>query len=125
MDSLAALKLYQEVFGVACVEATALQRGENEVVFTLHGARFHMLDQNEQFQLKAPEKGMVLPVWFNMLVEDIHLYKIKKLLPEKDRSCHLMCTHHHALPVLRSGAPSAPTKHTAFGAALISPFIQA
>lgn len=45
------------------------------MVFTLHGARFHMLDQNEQFQLKAPEKGMVLPVWFNVLVEDIHLTK--------------------------------------------------
>lgn len=70
-DSLAALKLYQEVFGVACVEATALQRGENEVVFTLHGTRFHMLDQNEQFQLKAPAKGTILPFWFNVLAEDI------------------------------------------------------
>lgn len=74
-DSLAAFKLYQELFGVACVEATALQRGENEAVLTLHGARFHMLDQNEQFKLNAPEKGMVPPVWFNVLVEDIHLTK--------------------------------------------------
>ncbi len=70
-DSLAALKLYQEVFGVECVEATALQKGENEVVFTLYGARFHMLDQNQQFHLKAPAKGAALPFWFNVMVEDI------------------------------------------------------
>lgn len=70
-DCLAAFGLYREVFGAESVEATNLPKGQNEVVFTLHGVRFHMLDQNEEFQLRAPAKGMVLPCWMNVLVEDI------------------------------------------------------
>lgn len=38
-DSLKALELYEKIFGVDRVEVTNFPRGENEVVFTLHGVR--------------------------------------------------------------------------------------
>lgn len=68
-DSLGALALYEKVFDVERVEVTDLPRGQNEVVFTLYGTRFHMLDENEQFGLKAPCAQQ--SVWFNILVPDI------------------------------------------------------
>lgn len=70
-DSLAALDLYTKVFGAETVEATSFDKGLNEVVFTIFGSRFHMLDENEEYQLFAPKEGTPLPMWLNLMVEDI------------------------------------------------------
>ncbi|CUH95838.1 hypothetical protein P22_1923 [Propionispora sp. 2/2-37] len=53
-DSLKALELYEKVFDLQRVEVTNFPRGENGVIFTLYGVRFHMLDENPKFGLKAP-----------------------------------------------------------------------
>ncbi len=72
-DSVAALKLYESIFGDAVqrVEVTALDVGMNEAVFTLYGTRFHMLDENPEYQMFAPKKGEGKPIWFNVVVPDI------------------------------------------------------
>lgn len=70
-DSLAALKLYEKIFPVERVEVTDLPRGQNEAVFTIYGVRFHMLDENPEFQLLAPKADAPQSIWFNVLVPDI------------------------------------------------------
>ena len=70
-DSLQTLALYQKLFEVEPIEVTDFSRGENEAVFTLYGVRFHLLDENPQFQLIAPKPGDPKPVWFNITVPDI------------------------------------------------------
>lgn len=70
-DSLKALELYEKIFDIQRVEVSDFPRGENEVVFTLYGVRFHMLDENPEFQLKAPTPDDPKPIWFNILVPDI------------------------------------------------------
>lgn len=70
-DSPAALKLYENIFEVELVEVTDLNKGLNEAVFTIYGVRFHLLDENPQYQLIAPKDGDPKPVWFNILVPDI------------------------------------------------------
>ena len=70
-DSLEAFEVYNKVFGAEAVEKTAYDRGLNEVVFTIFGARFHMLDENPDHHLVAPKEGQGGSVWFNLMVEDI------------------------------------------------------
>lgn len=70
-DSLKALALYEQIFEIEPIEVTDFPQGQNEVVFTLYGVRFHMLDENPQFELIAPKPGDPKPIWFNILVEDI------------------------------------------------------
>lgn len=70
-DSLKALELYEKIFEIERVEVTDFPKGENEVVFTLYGVRFHMLDENPNFGLKAPEPDKPNTIWFNILVPDI------------------------------------------------------
>lgn len=70
-DSLKALELYEEIFDVKRVEVTNFPKGQNEVVFTLYGVRFHMLDENPDFGLFAPKKDKPNTIWFNILVPDI------------------------------------------------------
>ena len=70
-DSLEALKLYESIFDIERVEVTDFPTGENEAVFTFYGVRFHVLDENPQFELKAPGPGEVKSFWFNILVPDI------------------------------------------------------
>ncbi|HYE80555.1 MAG TPA: VOC family protein [Clostridia bacterium] len=70
-DSLKALELYEKVFDIERVEVTDFPKGENEVVFTLYGVRFHMLDENPEFGLKAPNPDEPKAIWFNILVPDI------------------------------------------------------
>lgn len=71
-DSLKALELYESIFSIERVEVTDFPRGENEVVFTLYGVRFHLLDENPQFFLQAPRPGDPKPIWFNIVVPDIN-----------------------------------------------------
>ncbi|MEN6324559.1 MAG: VOC family protein [Syntrophomonas sp.] len=70
-DSVKALELYERVFGAERVEATAYENGLNEAVFTIFGTRFHLLDENAEYQLFAPKDGERKPMWLNVLVPDI------------------------------------------------------
>ena len=70
-DSLEALKLYEQLFDIKVIEKSELPRGQNEAVFTLYDMRFHMLDENKEFNLHAPVKGGSTSLWFNVLVEDL------------------------------------------------------
>ena len=70
-DSLNALELYQKIFEMEPIEVTDFLTGENEVVFSLYGVRFHMLDENPQFEMIAPKPGDPKPIWFNIMVPDI------------------------------------------------------
>ncbi len=70
-DSLAALALYEKIFEVQRVEVTSFPKGQNEAIFTVYGVRFHMLDENPEFQLVAPKPGVPQSMWLNVLVPDI------------------------------------------------------
>jgi PhnB protein len=70
-DCLQACALYQKIFDIEPIEGTDFPTGENEVVFTLYGTRFHLLDENPEFQLIAPKPGDPKPIWFNITVQDI------------------------------------------------------
>jgi len=70
-DSLRALELYEKIFDIQRVEVSNFPKGENEVIFTLYGVRFHMLDENPKFHLQAPKPNGLKSIWFNILVPDI------------------------------------------------------
>ena len=70
-DSLAALKCYERIFDVERIEVTDLKTGENEVVFSIHGTKFHLLDENPDFHLKAPDSDRPISMWINVTVPDI------------------------------------------------------
>lgn len=70
-DSLEALALYEQIFEIEREEVTDFSRGQNEVIFTLYGTRFHMLDENPKFNLIAPKPGQAQSSWVNVLVPDI------------------------------------------------------
>lgn len=70
-DSLKALELYEKIFEIERVEVTNFPQGQNEVVFNLYGVRFHMLDENREFQLIAPTAEDPKTMWLNIMVEDI------------------------------------------------------
>lgn len=70
-DSLSALELYEKIFDIERVEVTNIPKGGNEAIFTLYGVRFHMLDENLQFNLVAPTQDDPKSIWFNILVPDI------------------------------------------------------
>ena len=78
-DSLQALALYEKLFDIEPIEVTEFSRSENEVIFALHGVRFHLLDENPQFQLIAPKPGDPKPIWFNITVPDIEATYAKAL----------------------------------------------
>lgn len=71
-DSLKALELYEKIFEIERVEVTNFPKGQNEAVFTLHGVRFHMLDENPPFGLTAPNPDKPNSMWFNITVSDIN-----------------------------------------------------
>ncbi|WP_428912670.1 VOC family protein [Niallia sp. Krafla_26] len=70
-DSLQALELYEKIFEIERVEVSNFPRGQNEAVFTLYGVRFHMLDENPEFQLIAPTPENPKTSWMNIAVPDI------------------------------------------------------
>ncbi len=78
-DSLEALALYERIFQVQRVEVTAYPKGMNEVVFTLYGARFHMLDENPAYGMAAPKSGDPKPIWYNVIVPDIQTVYAKAM----------------------------------------------
>lgn len=70
-DSLKALAFYHEIFGVETLEVSNYDRGLNEAVFILYGTRFHLLDENPEYQLFAPKDTEGRPYWINVVVENI------------------------------------------------------
>lgn len=70
-DSLESFELYSSIFDLEIVESTNFDKGLNEVIFTMYGVRFHLLDENEEHQLIAPKEGDSKPLWVNVLVPDI------------------------------------------------------
>jgi len=70
-DTVSALKLYEGIFETVRIEATEMEKGSNEAVFTMYGIRFHLLDENEKYQLIAPKPGDPKPMWINVSVPDI------------------------------------------------------
>ncbi len=70
-DSLKALALYESIFDVERVEVTSFEKGRNEAVFNMYGTRFHLLDENVEYQMVAPKPGDPKPMWLNVLVSDI------------------------------------------------------
>lgn len=69
-DSIEAIEFYEKIFDLERIEVTDFPRGQNEVVFSIYGTRFHMLDENEEFHLMAPKED-VMSIWFNVMVPDI------------------------------------------------------
>ena len=70
-DSIKALELYEKIFDIEVVEVSNFPRGENEAVFTLYGVRFHLLDENPDFHLNAPNPEHPKTSWVNVTVPDI------------------------------------------------------
>ena len=70
-DVLKAFELYERIFDLEQVEATDYPPGSNEVIFTMYGTRFHMLDENMEYHLAAPKEGDPKPMWINVAVPDI------------------------------------------------------
>ncbi|WP_195267883.1 VOC family protein [Eubacterium sp. 1001713B170207_170306_E7] len=70
-DSLKALEVYEKIFEVKRIEVTDYPKGSNEAVFTIYETRFHMLDENPEYQLAAPQPGQPQSIWYNVLVPDI------------------------------------------------------
>lgn len=71
-DSLGALSVYERIFEVERVEVTSFPTGRNEAVFTIYGTRFHMLDENAEYQLYAPKPGETKSFWINVTIPDIN-----------------------------------------------------
>ncbi|TCM67072.1 putative glyoxalase superfamily protein PhnB [Acinetobacter calcoaceticus] len=78
-DSLQALAFYQQIFAVEPVEVGDFILGQNSVIMKIYDTRFHMLDENLDFNLKAPTTDAYLPFWFNVTVPDIELVYAKAL----------------------------------------------
>lgn len=70
-DSIQALELYEKIFDVQRIEATNLEKGFNEAVFTIYGTRFHILDENPDYGMVAAKPGDPKSIWFNIVVPDI------------------------------------------------------
>jgi len=70
-DCIAALDFYEKIFDIEIVEKTSHARGSNEAVFNMYGTRFHLLDENQQFALLAPQPGQPHNMWVNVLVSDV------------------------------------------------------
>ena len=71
INSLEALALYERIFDTERIEATNYKKGLNEAIFTMYGGRFHLLDENAEYQLTAPREGDAKPMWVNVLVPNI------------------------------------------------------
>jgi PhnB protein len=78
-DSRAALVLYEKIFDVKRIEVTSFGKGFNEAMFSIYGTRFHLLDENPQYQLAAPRPGDPKPIWINVIIPDINATFAKAL----------------------------------------------
>ncbi|MCL2573159.1 MAG: VOC family protein [Defluviitaleaceae bacterium] len=70
-DSIKALELYEKIFDIERVEITDMGEQGSEAVFTIYGTRFHLLNENHDFHLYAPQEGVPQSMWLNISVPDI------------------------------------------------------
>ena len=70
-DSIKAAEIYEKVFGAEILEVTSEEKGLNEALFNIFGARFHILDENEEDEMEGPVKDEPNPMWCNFLVENL------------------------------------------------------
>lgn len=70
-DCLQALALYEKIFETQRIEVTSVEKGGNEAVFTMYGARFHIFDENPAMGMVAPQEGVVGSTWMNITVADL------------------------------------------------------
>lgn len=70
-NSLEAISVYESVFEVSDVEPTDYEKGLNEVRFKLQDMQLHILDENPDYDMYAPKKEAVFPIWVNLTVSDI------------------------------------------------------
>jgi PhnB protein len=70
-DSIKALELYEKIFEVERVEVSDFGPQGSEAVFTIYGTRFHLLNENPDFGLFAPQEGQPRPMWINIAVPNI------------------------------------------------------
>lgn len=70
-NSLKALELYEKTFEIKRIEVSDFPKGENEVIFSLYGVHFHMLDKNPKFGLEAPKKDKSNTISYNVSIPDI------------------------------------------------------
>ena len=99
-NSHKALETYEKIFDIKRIEVTDRPVGNNGAVFSIYDVRFHMLDENLEFQLKAPETGAQPSFWFNIAVPDIE--KIHKKALEADCSEIQAVTEVHGFGVSNS-----------------------
>lgn len=90
-NSVKAPELYEKIFEVERVEVSDFGDKGSEVVFTIYGTRFHLLNENPDFMLFAPQEGAPMPMWLNIAVPDISkTYKVaiengcKEIFPVQD-----------------------------------------
>ncbi|MCL2592225.1 MAG: VOC family protein [Defluviitaleaceae bacterium] len=72
LDTLEALALYERIFEVEKLEVGDFIRGQNGAVFNIYGTRFHLLDENPDFNMFALKSDDYIPIWFNIAVPDIN-----------------------------------------------------
>jgi PhnB protein len=70
-DSVAAVALYERVFGANNVKITNQGKGLSEALFTLYGIPFHLLDENPTYGMIAPKDSDNKPFGVNITVPDI------------------------------------------------------
>lgn len=70
-DSIAVVKLYEQIFDVDLVDVSGLDKGQNEAIFNIYNGRFHLLDENPAENILAPRKGDTRPIWASIAVPDI------------------------------------------------------
>jgi len=70
-DSIMALKFYEKIFDVERIEVSDFGPQGSEAVFTIYGTRFHLLNENHNFHLYAPQEGQPQSMWLNVAVPNI------------------------------------------------------
>lgn len=70
-NSLETIELYERIFEVERLEVTEFPIGQNEAVFNIYGTRFHILDENPEYELLAPKEGDARSLWFNVAVPNL------------------------------------------------------
>lgn len=69
-DCKQALALYEQIFGAEDIQISSLPGGKMEATLSIHGTRFRLMDENEDFQLLAPRRGDGIPMWCAVYVPD-------------------------------------------------------
>ena len=70
-NSMDALKLYESIFDIKKFDVVDKGVGLSEAIFGIYGTPFHLLDENHDHMLFAPEGGNIMCIWVNVAVPDI------------------------------------------------------